>query len=110
MYLNRCKDCGHTFETPYVGGKYCPACKKKRISAGQKARQKREHAVGPRENVARRVEPEGAGDVENSRETVQEAWDRLGVDANASTDFPADVPRVENPDAARPQDNAARDA
>ena len=44
IYLNRCKDCRQTFETPYVGGKYCPACKRRRISAGQKARQAKVHA------------------------------------------------------------------
>ena len=42
IYLNRCKGCGATFETPFVGGKLCPACKRKRISEGQKARQARE--------------------------------------------------------------------
>ena len=93
LYLNRCKDCRTTFESPYVGGKYCPACKRKRISEGQKARQARERqeraagvAANGRQVKTRNEEPQkGAETMENSEKTAQEAWNALATEESAAS-------------------------
>ena len=150
IYLNRCKDCRQTFETPYVGGKYCPACKRRRISAGQKARQERvrqEQATAKNDpaandgqvNIGNDQEGKEAENVPRIWNDTQKQWealdesapaanetppkkrepedmttgelaDELAVDADASTDFSADTPHVEIPDAACPRKNGARRA
>lgn len=90
VYLNRCRDCRQTFETPYVGGKYCPACKRRRISEGQKARQAREHAANDRQvkngDIGKTKE---AGTMENSEKTVAEAWKTLAAEETDASKDPA---------------------
>ena len=97
IYLNRCRDCRTTFETPYVGGKYCPACKRKRISEGQKARQARERqerAAGAAANdrqvkSGNTEEPKEAETMEKDEKTVAEAWKSLGEPETEASKDPA---------------------
>lgn len=87
IYLNRCKGCGAAFETPYVGGKLCPACKRKRISEGQKARQRREHQLMQEQAAANDTqirirnneETKKGKTVKNDEKAVEEAWAQLGA-------------------------------
>ena len=103
IYLNRCRDCRQMFETPYVGGKYCPACKRKRISEGQKARQARERqeraagvAANDRQvNTGNIREGKEAETVDKDEKTVAEAWEQLGApesEANEARQDPAAAP------------------
>ena len=87
IYLNRCKGCGATFETPFAGGKLCPACKRKRISEGQKARQRREHQLMQEQaaendtqiRIRNNEETKKGKTVKNDEKAVEEAWAQLGA-------------------------------
>lgn len=95
-YTNRCRTCGTFFETPNKYGQHCPACKRRRISEGQKARQAREHGAAPANDRQMKTGDE---------DPVQEAWAQL---AEPTADFPAGTPQEEIPEAAGPQENATR--
>lgn len=85
-YTNRCRTCGTFFETPNKYGQCCPACKRKRISEGQKARQAREHGAAPANDRQIRSgsaeQPKEAAEAE--KDPVERAWAAMDEAAEAT--------------------------
>lgn len=68
VYELTCKDCGAKFGSAGPATRYCPACRKKRTSPPANDRQVK---------TGNKTEPEGAGDMDSSGKTDQNAWNKM---------------------------------